>query len=397
MRILIAHNSYQQRGGEDVVAEAEVELLRSHGHQIEFFRTNNDGIRNMSNGALARTSIWATDCTEEIARVCDAFGPELIHAHNTFPLISPALYWLAAKRRIPMVQTLHNFRLLCPQAMFLRDGKACEDCLARPPWRAVVRKCYRESAVQTSVVASMLMLHRLIGSYREKVTSYIALSRFGREKFIEGGLPAERIHVKPNFVESAAIPKWNERRGGIFVGRLSAEKGVATLIDAARQLPQVFNSSADLPGIRVVGAGPMEASVKKQFHGEYLGPMPSAEVFQLLRGAQFAVVPSICYETFGLVAVEAFSCGTPVIASRHGSLAELICDGVTGLLFKPGDARDLAEKIRWAHQHPHEMADMGRAAYAEYSKKYTPVANYRLLTDIYRNAILKTQGVAYAR
>jgi glycosyltransferase involved in cell wall biosynthesis len=397
MKILIAHNSYRLRGGEDMVAETEIELLRSRGHTVECYRQSNDDIQDMSGASVAMASLWAQKSASEIGRLCDSFRPDLIHAHNTFPLISPSLYWLAAKRRTPMVQTLHNFRLLCPQAMFLRDGKACEDCLATVPWRAVTRKCYRGSTVQSGVVAGMLMLHRLIGSYRDKVTSYIALSKFSRDKFIAGGLPAERIHIKPNFVERQLTPEWKGRKGGLFVGRLSSEKGLNILIEAAEKLANSpVHNDAPLC-IRVVGAGPMEELVTECFKGDYLGPKSSADVFNLLRSALFVIVPSTCYETFGLIAVEAFSCGVPVIASGHGGLGELITDGVTGLLFKPGDASDLARKIAWAHEHASEMLRMGQAAYVEYLHKYTPSENYKMLMNIYNNAVYATHGRVYAK
>jgi glycosyltransferase involved in cell wall biosynthesis len=369
-------------------------LLRSRGHEVDYYQQSNLDINDMSKGDAAKATLWSTTTSAEMTKRCEAFRPDIIHAHNTFPLISPSLYWVAAKRRIPMVQTLHNFRLLCPQAMFLRNGKACEDCLGRAPWRAVARGCYRDSVLQTGVVSSMLMLHRTIGSYRNKVTSYIALSNFSREKFVAGGLPGERIHVKPNFVESKAAPQWHEngRRGGLFVGRLSSEKGLDVLIGAM----QALQCAGVRPRVRIVGSGPLEASVREAFQDDFLGPRASAEVFDLLHTALFVVAPSTCYETFGLVAVEAFACGTPVIASRHGGLGELVEDGVTGLLFDPGDADDLARKIGWAIRHPEEMLRMGRAAHAEYLKKYTPQENYRMLTDIYHHAIAATQGGHHA-
>lgn len=389
------HNSYRRRGGEDIVAETEIELLLNRGHDVICYRPSNVDIKEMSKGALAMSSLWAQKSVNEIGRMCDSFSPDVIHAHNTFPLISPALYWLAAKRRVPVVQTLHNFRLLCPQAMFLRDGKTCEDCLAKIPWRAVTRKCYRESAMQSGVVASMLMLHRAIGSYRDKVTSYIALSEFSRAKFIAGGFPSNRIHVKPNFVRSARQPNWDARQGGLFVGRLSEEKGLHVLIDALAKIEKLETNQDSAIGIRVVGSGPLEDTVKSVFRQNSLGQMTSVEVIDLFHSSLFSIVPSTCYETFGLVAVEAFSCGVPVIASAHGGLGELITNGVTGLLFKPGDAQDLATKLIWARDHPLEMRKMGKAAYAQYLNKYTAGENYNMLLAIYNNAIATTQGGIY--
>jgi glycosyltransferase involved in cell wall biosynthesis len=342
----------------------------------------------MSRIAAAASSVWSQHAVKDMCRIADDFQPDLIHAHNTFPLISPALYWLASYRRIPAVQTLHNFRLLCPQAMFLRNGKVCEDCLGKLPWRAVTRKCYRDSVLQSAAATTMLAAHRAIGSYREQVTSYIVLSKFCHDKFIAGGLPAERLHIKPNFAASKRRPYWKERAGGIFIGRLAPEKGLDTLIEASRKLPA--------PNIRVAGTGPLEEQARYGFQDKYLGFLPPPEVAGLMHSSLFLVAPSTCYETFGLVAVEAFSCGLPVIASRHGGLGELVRDGVTGLLFNPGDAADLAKKIAWAQAHPSAMLQMGQAAYLEYLNKYTPEKNYHMLLGIYRKALSLTRGELYA-
>jgi glycosyltransferase involved in cell wall biosynthesis len=396
MKILTVHNSYLQHGGEDAVADMESRLLRDHGHDVECYRQSNAGIHEMPAMALACASIWSHSSAAAIDRSCASFQPDLIHAHNTFPLISPALYWMAARRKIPIVLTLHNFRLLCPQAMFLREGKNCEACLSKLPWRAVTRKCYRNSLLQSGAVAIMLTAHRAIGTYRNKVTSYIAPSDYSRRKFIAGGFPQERIHVKPNFVDVADVPEWTRRKGGLFVGRLSPEKGLGVLIEAMEGMPGDSASDRPYRCIRVVGSGPMEERVARHFGDRYLGARPSAEVLDLLRTSLFLVAPSTCGESFGLVVIEAFSCGVAVIASNRGALAELVEDGVTGLLVVPGDASDLARKIQWACDHPDRMLSMGRAAYAEYRKKYTASENYGLLMGIYRNAMssaaLSTRG-----
>lgn len=386
MKILTVHNSYLQRGGEDIVADMESRLLRLHGHDVQCYRQSNVGVHDMPPMALAGGSIWSHKSAVEIGRSCDSFRPDLIHAHNTFPLISPALYWLAAKRKIPIVLTLHNFRLLCPQAMFMREGKNCEECLAKLPWRAVTRKCYRNSALQSGVVAAMLVTHRAIGTYRHKVTSYIAPSEFSRRKFIAGGFPPEQIHVKPNFVDVEEVPAWATREGGLFVGRLSPEKGLDVLIEATKRI-QGGDPGRSYCGIKVVGSGPMEGKVKQHFEDRYLGTKSSTEVLELLRASLFLVVPSTCSESFGLVVIEAFSCGVAVIASNHGALAELVEDGVTGLLTIPGDATDLARKIQWARDHPDQMLRMGRAAHAEYLRRYSARENYGLLMKIYENAM----------
>src|SRR5450830_1369347 len=231
MRILFIHNAYQHRGGEDSVVKAEIDLLRSHGHVVEIYGRHNDEIAAIPRLSLAGQTLWSGITVDDVARLINSFNPDVIHVHNTFPLISPSLYWAANRARLPIIQTLHNFRLLCPQAMFLRESKVCEDCLGKVPWRGVVRGCYRGSPAQSLVLASMVTLHRVIGTWRNKVTRYIALNEFCRQKFIEGGLPAERIVVKPNFVDSPASVEAS-REGFLFVGRLSVEKGLSTLAKA---------------------------------------------------------------------------------------------------------------------------------------------------------------------
>ena len=379
MKILVAHNAYQHRGGEDAVVEAEVALLRSYGNEVEVYRQHNDALNHMSSAKAAVTAVWSQDSACDVETLCNRFHPDVIHVHNTFPLISPSLYWTANALHIPVVQTLHNFRLLCPQAIFLRDGKICEDCVGKVPWRSVTRKCYRASAMQSAVITTMLATHRAIGTYRDRVTRYIALNRFARDKYIEGGLPAERFRLKPNFVASPGKPFWLDRHGGLYVGRLSSEKGLDVLAAAAR------NGGA--ANVQVIGGGPMESLAQEAFGDRYLGYRPLDEIMTRMGRAQFLVLPSICYENSPRTIVEAFSAGLPVIASRLGALADLVRDGVTGLLFHPGDATDLAEKIAWAEANPEQMVRMGQAARAEYEAEYTPERNYEMLMDIYDDAI----------
>ncbi|SNS74280.1 Glycosyltransferase involved in cell wall bisynthesis [Noviherbaspirillum humi] len=388
MKILVAHNTYQHRGGEDTVVDAEIALLRSRGHEVREYRQHNDAIKQMSPAAAAVSAIWSTQTERDAAAIAREFRPDIIHVHNTFPLISPSLYWAADRMGIPLVQTLHNFRLLCPQAIFLRDGKICEDCIGKLPWRAVTRKCYRESAVQSAVVTGMLATHRALGTYQQRITRYIALNEFARAKYVEGGLPADRIRIKPNFVASAGAPEEGERHGGLYVGRLSGEKGLDVLAAAVQ--------GARLEGIEVIGGGPLEPLAKAAFGDGYLGYRSLDEIMARMRGASFMVLPSICYENSPRTIVEAFASGLPVIASRLGALVEIVRDGVTGLLFDPGSPDDLAAKMRWAARHPDEMRRMGRNARTEYETRYTPDRNYDMLLGIYEDAISSTRNQPHA-
>ncbi|MBA4262159.1 MAG: transferase, partial [Comamonadaceae bacterium] len=320
MRVLFVHNTYQHRGGEDSVVESEIELLKSRGHAVESYTRSNDDIGRLPAATLAQQTLWSERSAQELSALVRRFQPNIIHAHNTFPLVSPSVYWAASRLGVPVVQTLHNFRLMCLNALFLREGKVCEDCLGSLPWRGVVRGCYRESRPASGVLAGMLTLHRGLGTYQNKVARYIALNEFCRGKFIEGGLPAGRVAVKPNFVDSRAAPDTGRPRSGLlFVGRLSVEKGVSTLAQAMGKLP--------LAGLRVAGDGPQRGELEGLVGVSLLGSLPKQGVMDEMARALALVVPSIWYETFGMVAIEAFASGTPVIASRIGALAELVRDG----------------------------------------------------------------------
>lgn len=378
MRILVVHNAYQQLGGEDSVVDAEVNMLLGHGHLVRYYGRTNDNIDSMSRLSLVGQTFWSSRTTKELADLIDSFKPKIIHVHNTFPLISPSLYWAAAKAGVPVVQTLHNFRLLCPQAMFLREGSVCEDCLGHIPWRGIVHGCYRESQLQSAVLAGMITMHRGIGTWRNKIARYISLNEFCRQKFIEGGLPAERIVVKPNFVDFSEYVE-SFREGFLFVGRLSVEKGLSTLVKAMAQLTDAH--------LRVAGAG-SEAIILEDVPGvTHIGSLSGEKVRIEMSQVMALVVPSIWYETFGMVIIEAFSMSTPVIASRIGALAELVEDGVTGLLFETGNVDDLANKLKWAMQNPEKMREMGRNAHIKYEREYTANQNYDQLIAIYRDAI----------
>lgn len=386
LKILVVHNAYQWRGGEDTVRNAEIEMLRNGGQHVETYDRDNANINDMPRVVAAKETLWSSKTTADVRARIREFRPDLIHAHNSFPLVSPSLYWEAARAGVPVIQTLHNFRLLCPQAMFLREDRVCEDCLGKLPWRGVVHRCYRDSAAQSAVVATMLGVHRAVGTFNRKVTRYIALNRFCRDKFIEGGLPAERISIKPNFV-AVSVAAYDEapRSGALFVGRLAREKGIKVLLEALRLLPHRH--------IDMIGVGPMQAEVEAHDQVRSLGAQTHPDVLSAMRRAAYLVLPSVWHEVMPLSVVEAFACGLPVIGSRSGALRELISDGLTGLLCEPGDARDLADKMAWADAHPAAMQEMGRNARADYLDKYTPERNFEQLMAIYRDVLATPRDV----
>lgn len=377
-RVLVVHNAYQQRGGEDSVVEAEVALLKQHGHDVQMLLRHNDDVDQMSRVSVAVQTMWSRPTTCQVTEAVQRFRPDVVHVHNAFPLVSPSVFWTARDLGVPTVMTLHNFRLLCPQATLLREGRVCERCVGRFPWEAVVHGCYRESRVQSAAVAMMLGLHRVLGTYASKVNRYIALNEFCRSKFIEGGLPSDRIVVKPNFVDGVPRPQNGTRKGGLYVGRLSVEKGIQVLLSALQRYPT--------HDVEIVGSGPDESQVRAVVGQTYQGAQPLAVILSKMQSASYLVIPSVCYEGFPRTLVEAFASGLPVIASRHGSLAELIDEGHTGLLFEPGDSADLLAKLQWADAHPEAMRAMGQNARMAYEQSYTAERNYELLCSIYDQA-----------
>ncbi len=389
MRVLMAHNYYQQAGGEDAVVAEELELLERNNIEVELYQQHNDRITDMAPLQVAIDTLWSRRTMKEVSALIKRFKPDVIHTHNTFPLISPSIYFAAARHNIPLVQTLHNFRLFCIQAMFLRDGHICEDCIGTLPWRGVLHGCYRESKTQSAVVVSMLGLHRALGTYQHKVTRYIALNQFCSDKFVEAGLPRERMTIKPNFIDLATIdlPSLTSeatRSGALFVGRLSTEKGIATLAEAAISYP--------LAQIDVIGSGPQQAILEGKANIHLQGWQAPPAIYAHMRRASYLVMPSIWYENFPRTLVEAFACGLPVIASRLGAMAELVRDGETGLLFDPGNAEDLALKLKWADDNAESMLRMGQNARREYEQRYTSQSNFNQLIAIYRDAIHAYQG-----
>jgi glycosyltransferase involved in cell wall biosynthesis len=398
VKILVVHNTYQQRAGEEAVVGAEAGLLEANGHAVVRYERHNDELRGrgaVSGLEAAVETVWSSRSFREMAGLIGKERPDVAHFHNTFPLISPSAYYACAQAGVPVVQTLHNYRLLCPAAKFLRDGKVCEACLGRNvAWPGVVYGCYRGSRAATAAAAAMLAVHRGMGSWQTKVDAYVALSEFARRKFIEGGLPAERIVVKPNFVAGDLTLRTQPGGYVLFVGRLSEEKGPQLLLSAWRGMRM------KIP-LCIAGDGPLLEKLSREVgesslgHIELVGRRTPDEVRALMHGARFLVFPSVWYEGFPMTIAEAFAGGLPVVASQLGSMAEIVQPGVTGLHFEPGVATDLAAKVEWAWDHPEELARMGRAARAEYEAKYQPSTSYEMLMDIYRVAMARRarQGV----
>jgi glycosyltransferase involved in cell wall biosynthesis len=384
VKIIMCHNHYQQPGGEDLSYAQEVRLIESRGHDVVQYTKHNDEIREMGKLAAALRTIWNGDTHRELRELFRHERPEVVHFTNTFPLISSSAYYAAKEEGVAVVQSLRNYRLLCPGAQFMRDGKVCESCLGkRFAWPGVWHGCYRDSRVGTLVVASMLAFHRMRQTWTEAIDMYYALTELSRAKFVEGGLPADKIAVKPNFIEPAPEPGTGSGGFAVFVGRLSEEKGIDVLLDAWKQL--------DLPlELKIVGDGPMAATVesaaKEDARIQWLGRLPSDEAISIVGEALCLVMPSLWYEGFPRTILEALAKGTPVVTSRLGSMEEIVEDRVTGLHFTAGDSSDLVRALHRITSDPLTLGRMRRAARDEFLANYTEDANYNLMMEIYAKA-----------
>ncbi len=384
-RILLVHNHYRQLGGEYRVFADELELLSRGGHEVIQFTADNATITKFRGLALATGTIWNAGRHRELLQLLEKKKPRLMHVHNTFPLLSPAVYYAARSRGTAVVQTLHNYRLLCPGATLFRDGEPCEKCHGKPlPWPGIVHGCYRGSRAASAVAATMLATHRLLRTWIRTIAGFVALSRFSRNKFIEAGIPAGKVVVKPNFVHPDPGMGLGRGKYALFAGRLAPEKGLDVLLAAWSRVGRAMP-------LKIVGDGPMEAQVTEAAlrtkTAEALGRKSHEDVMALMRDASVLVISSRCYEASPVVLAEAYAVGLPVIASDIGALSELVSHGRTGLLFRPGDPEDLAAKVEWFLSHPTEARQMRVEARAEFAAKYTAERNYRLLMEIYERAV----------
>lgn len=385
-RILLLHNFYQQAGGEDNAFLAEKSILLSRGHEVFEYTDTNKRIDSLSQFVTAKNMVWSDPSYKTIKQLIKQKKPAIAHFHNTFLMISPSAYYACRELGVPVVQSLHNYRLTCPSAIFFRDNHNCEDCLGKTiPWPGVLHKCYRNSSTQSLAVAFMLTFHNLKKTWINQVNAYITSTNFSRSKMILAGLPAEKIFVKPNFSEDVIGPTQLHGSYALMIGRLSPDKGIATVLQSWETLREV--------PLKITGNGEMQSMVEKfaESHSaiNYLGYVDRKELPELIKNARFLVFASRMYEVFPMVIAEAYAAGIPVIASRLGAMNELIHDTKTGLLFNPGDAADLSMKVRWLWDHPDEATRMGKNARQEYEQKYSPEKNYQLLNEIYGKVLTR--------
>jgi glycosyltransferase involved in cell wall biosynthesis len=384
MKILMLHNRYLLPGGEDQSSEAEVALLRAHGHEVEFLEEDNRRVEQLGKARTALRTVWSRESYRCIDDKLRHGNFDVMHVQNFFPLWSPSVYYAASRNRVPVVQTLHNYRLMCLNSLLFRDQHICEQCLGRLlPWHGVIHACYRESRAASATVATMISAHKLAGTWRNRVTTYIAVSEFARQKYIAGGFPAEQVVVKPNFIHPTPVPGQGGGGYALYVGRLSPEKGIGTLLEA-------WKSAQEPIPLKIAGQGPLAELVRAAARAceriQYLGGKSLPEVLDLMRNAEFLVFPSEWYETMGRTIMEAFAVGTPVIASKIGPPESMVVPGETGFHFQSGSVAELKQRVEWCSLNRNELRSLRANARRAFEARYTGSVNLEMLVNIYRHA-----------
>ncbi|MFZ2253576.1 MAG: glycosyltransferase family 4 protein [Minisyncoccia bacterium] len=389
MKILVIHNRYLERGGEDEVVDSEIKLLKQFGHSVIFYESLNKEIESLSLfnkiRYLIKGIVWSEKSYKDIKSLLKKDRPDIAHVHNIFYSISPSVYYALKEEGIPVVQTLHNYRLICPNALLYINGKVCEKCLRGNFMFSLFYKCWRDSFFLTFFLARMLSFHSKKKTFTDKIDCFIALSKFSKNKYIEGGFPQERIFLKPNFIGLSSGKRVNSKEYILFVGRLVDYKGIDTLIAACKNLNNF--------DFKIIGDGPMYSDVKEKLkneaHIELLGRLPHVKTMEFIKNAAFLIYSSECYENMPRIIIESFAHGVPVLASNRGAAKELVEDGVTGMLFEQKNSDDLANKIKFLMENRDLLIKLGENAYKEYQDKYTPEKNYIMLMEIYKNTLNK--------
>jgi glycosyltransferase involved in cell wall biosynthesis len=383
MRVLMVHSRYRQRGGEDAAVDAEIAALGVAGVEVVPFFGDNDELSDLSALSAGLRTLWSTDVLRRLRRAIDEVRPDVMHVHNTFPGLSASVYGAARQRRIPVVQTLHNFRLLCANALLLRDAQPCTRCVtAAWPWHGIWLACYRESRLISAASAAQAAVHRILGAGAALVDRYIALTPSARETFIAGGLPAARIVVKPNVIPDPGPARADApaRQGLLFVGRVAPEKGLDTLLSALQTL--------DIP-LTIAGAGPLADGLRRSAPPcvRWLGAVAPAEVSRLMRNSALLVFPSIAFENFPLAIAEAMAHGLPVLASDRGAMRDMIVPDRTGWLAEAAAPAAWRDALATIMASPERLAAAGSAARSQYESCYSPDMVIEQQKDIYRSVI----------
>ncbi len=388
MRILLVHNYLRPPSGENTVFEQETELLRSKGHEVITYARHNDEIGDMKSSSKALIpfhAAWSSEAYSAISQLVRQQRPDIAHFHNVFPLISPAAYLACAKEGLPVVQTLHNYRIVCPGALLFRNNRVCKECSGMGFLPGIKHGCYRDSRIQTAGMAAIIYFHLLIGTWRKYVDLYIALSDFALSKYRELGFPSDSFSVKTNFLQNPVKPSYADMGYGLYIGRIGEEKGIAVLLSALRNCPEI--------PFKVIGNGPIQDFLQRKIgeyglrNVEYLGALDHNQCMDCLKKARFLVLPSQCYEGVPMVLLEAMSAGKPAIVSDVGVLPLMIRDGYNGFVFSAGSVEGFAEKMKLINGNPGEAVIMGKNARATFEEKYTSEINYEIVMKIYQKAI----------
>lgn len=373
MRILALHNRYLERGGEDQSHATDVALLRAQGHEVDELVEDNRRVAELGLLRTAFNTLWSVESYRKVRKILAGERYDLVVVQNFFPLLSPSIFYAARSAGVPVVAFIRNYRMFCLNGLALRDQKSCQDCLKKVlPWPGVVHACYRSSRAGSAVVAAMLFVHRLLGTWKRRVDRFIVLTEFAGSLLVQAGLPAEKLIVKPNFVYPDPGEGGSQRGYAFFAGRLSSEKGISTLLDAWDLL------QAPVP-LKITGDGPLanlvEQAARKNPHIDYLGRRPQEEIYALMKGAMFLVFPTLCYEGMPRVVIESFAAGTPVLASRIGASIEMIEPGQNGWFFPPGDAAGLARLVEQLVSEKGQLQSMQEHARASFEAKYSIARN----------------------
>ncbi len=384
MKILIIHTAYRFSGGEDCVVEAEKHLLETNGHEI-FYLSFKNPANPIKSSWLFFASIFNPASFFRVRKTIQVFKPDVLHVHNWHFAASPAVFIAARTQKTPVVYTLHNYRLLCPSGTLFHNGHVFLNSLQQSfPWLAIKKKVYRSSYFQTFWLAFVIWFHKIIGTWRN-IDKYITLTQFGKELFVNSDLliKPEQISVKPNFTEAVNVSKQSRTNAFLFVGRLSEEKGIDCLLNAFRQ-----NGLELLIG----GDGPLSEKVRKisiQYPNiQYLGSLSKSQVRVHMQTCTALISTSICYETFGLVIIEAFALGTPTIVSHIGAASAIVTHSYNGFHFEPGNVEELNCMVnKWKNLSENTKETIRQDARKTYESLYTPIKNSNQLITIYQSVL----------
>lgn len=345
-RVLMVHNYYQIGGGEHTVFKNEVEMLRENGHEVIEYTRSNDELKNSKWKMLLLpfTTTWSFKTYREVKKIIKEQNIDIVHCHNTFPLISPSVYYAARSENVPVVQTIHNFRFLCPCGVFYRDGKICEECRQQNSFKpALKHRCYRNSKLQTLVVVIMLTIHRKLGTYRK--INYIFLTEFNKRKFDKLiDIHGDNVFVKPNFVKSPAETEKKSYPTQIFIfaSRLEENKGIKYLIKQWKKMPEEYQ-------LHIYGTGTLEQhvqeSIKDKENIQYYGFQPHDVIFEDLKIATAMIFPSMWYEGYPMIIAESMAVGCPVISADLGNAGDIVATSKGGVVFNPDEEDGLVKAI----------------------------------------------------